>query len=197
LKLYCATVEWQGLVEFGRKYNEKSFADWPDANAIPYGRDLLLLSIAGKLATTLGVGCLAIANDYESLQRREFNLFGRIAVRTELASNYAYRFLKLFLNTFFPSGLKLIYPIAHLSKYAIARQLVENFSDVEVNQLSSCEWGNWCGRCKKCLTYCLLFTEYPGVKINFVEDPFDYLKNNILAINSISGNLHIWENIFS
>lgn len=193
LKLHIYDAEWTGIREFGIEHNPHHFAVAPDHNAVPYGRDLLLLVLAGHLANKIEASVIGIANDFESWDRPA-NPTGRkkqpFACRNELESRLAHKPLLSFLHYFYNPNLQLVSPIVKFSKYALVEFLVKRYPDF-INDLCSCFWDNWCGECKKCTNYGILFAQYDNININFKSDPLEIIKLRDLSENDIN-SLLVW-----
>ena len=178
LPLKIVDVEWKGLRKFGKKYASRIFDNFPKHNSIPFGRDLLMLSIAALFAKKYHAQNICIANEHEMWDRPPLFVHDRLVFRTELASKGALQPLNDILVNCFHSNLRYWSPIASMTKFAVVNYAMQHCKDMIPN-LSSCYWGNWCGECPKCLTYGLLLHEYKNHGIEFLNNPIQVYGDNV------------------
>ena len=186
LPLHVVEVEWRGLREFVGKRIGAVFDGFPTHNAIPFGRDLLLLALGGIVAKRLGAANVCLAHEHEIWDRPPITALGRMIYRTELASRGAREALNTVLRGFVHPQMNYFSPIADRTKYAVLQEAYQRFGDV-LGRLSSCYWGHWCGLCPKCLTYGLLASEYPGIALPFQRDPLTAYGERIDLAEDIEG----------
>ncbi len=187
LRLHEVKVNWHGIRRFGIKYNLGKYSSWPEANAVPFGRDLLLSILASVLCIQENAATIGIANDYESWERESVKIDREKypeTCRNELASKMAHPFLVQFLKSVFNQQINIVSPIIGLSKYAIVDRVATQYPTF-IHRLSSCFWGGWCGACHKCMTYGLFLAQYPEVIVDFETNPLNSSNANILSHEEI------------
>lgn len=173
--LETVKIEWLGLKEFGIAFNSDKYSNWPQYNAVPFGRDLILIVLGSWFSKNTHAKSIGIANDLESWKVIPVPTTRRpdeFAVRNELASGLAYESLLCFLHHFIDPQLELISPLTTITKYAMVDFLAKNHGAF-IKELSSCFWDNWCGECNKCLLYGLLFAQYETIDVPFKKDPLE------------------------
>jgi len=156
------------LSEIGRHYST-AFDVFPYENAVPFGRDLLLILVAALIARRQSTPFVCIGGDYDG-RHRQIRHNDRTIHRHDLESAYACSTLQSFLWEFVSPSLRLMPPLAQLTKYRILHEMIVKHP-VLASTASFCFWGEPCGRCFKCQLYYLAERALQRKVFAFQTDP--------------------------
>lgn len=157
----------------GKRYSN-AFDTYPHENAIPFGRELLLLLLATLLAKKEGCPYVCVGADYDGRHRRLYYQ-GKAIYRHDMEAAYACDLLQRFIERFISPSLRLMPPLAQLTKYRILYEMFMHYPHL-VCQSSFCFWGKPCGRCFKCVMY---YTVQRALRIDAVQfEANPILENN-------------------
>ncbi|MDG4595146.1 MAG: hypothetical protein P9F75_05565 [Candidatus Contendobacter sp.] len=153
LKTETLNLSFPGFALLSRAY-ATTWDHFPHHNAVPFGRDLLLAVLACPMARHQRVAALCMGHDHNCRIAQITHLGKRIA-RNDVESADGATLLAAYIQRFLCPGLALLPPVAMLTEYRILREMFLNHPDL-MALTSFCFWGNYCGRCSKCLRYYLV-----------------------------------------
>lgn len=146
--------------------------DYPVANRVPFGRDLLLCLLAMPAAAVQGAGMVSLGHDNEC-RNAYFEYGGRCIPRNDVESVRGAVLLEEFARRYVYPGVSLLPPVAGLSELRILHAMLVGHPDL-MARTSFCFWGRSCGRCAKCLRY-YLAQRYLGVDVlEFAVNPLSH-----------------------
>ncbi len=190
LKLIAVPLEWDSMRTMIRDYST-SYDAFPFKNTVPHGRDFLLSAIAAIIARRMGIRYVCAGFEKE-LWHETFTRDGREVVRFDMHSKKASTLLNHLLETTLQVGF--FSPVAAFSEFALVKYLTEH-EPAAWQTITSCFWGNWCGKCIKCLKYAIVQHAIGQPLIPFQSEPI--AQDNpafIQMIHSLdSRQTHYWE----
>ncbi len=127
--------------------------DFPLANRVPFGRDLLLALLAVPVAAARRAGCLSLGHDNEC-RNACFEHGGRSVPRNDVESTRGALALEAYVRRHLLADLRLLPPLAALPELRILHAMLVGHPE-HMGRTSFCFWGRSCGRCAKCLRYYL------------------------------------------
>ena len=143
-------MDLSGLISIGR--DGGSLDAFPLKNAIPYGRDCILVMLAACIASQIGCSYVCVGNEREVLEGT-IPLGAKTIPRHDTQSAEGSKVMAGLIENLY--NLKLFSPVASLSEYGILHRLFVHHHDLCRN-LQFCFWGRWCGQCVKCVRYGLI-----------------------------------------
>lgn len=177
VRLHIVDIRAPGLVDLGRRHST-SFARFPRFNAVPHGRDLLLMPLAAIVAKRLGLGRVAFGFDREA--RHEEMIYRGVRIhRNDFASAHGFNLVADLLHEHLDPGVAIEAPLWWLSGYRIRRMVLTCFPDLAA-EIQTCYWGRWCGRCVKCVTTALLQADLNWQRFRHIADMLDDPQNEYL-----------------
>jgi hypothetical protein len=183
------TLDWEPIRHLGQKHSN-AFDRYPVHNAIPHGRDLVLLIAAAVVARNAGAGYVCAGYEYD-LWDKTVPWHGEAVARHDIQSRPA----GLHLNGLLTStlGLRFFSPIAPFREYRIMKHLARR--DGVWDTIQSCFWGEWCGLCSKCLRYALILRHFENSAIPFQVDPLSPTSKALenLAASITNRTIPYWE----
>lgn len=163
------------FAEIGTHYSP-TFGKYPKHNSIPQGRDFILFSILSIISTSKDSNLLCSGSEYE-LYSKVISYQGKSIYRHDAQSLKGYELISQYLNQWHTQGFKVFSPVAPLTEFR-SFKVLSNYSPKSFDYISSCFWGNWCGKCLKCFRYALIQKTLGLELIRFQEDPLT--SNNFL-----------------
>ncbi|MFI5591697.1 7-cyano-7-deazaguanine synthase [Amycolatopsis sp. NPDC051758] len=166
LPLLDIELDWDLIRALGKE-NSNSFDRYPLDNAVPHGRDLVLLVAAAIIARRIEAAYVCAGYEFDlwnktvTWQRREVV---RHDIQSRLACTQVDRLMRLAL------GVGFFSPIAPLREFAILKNLLTT-ERACWRHMQSCFWGAWCGECTKCLRYELAQQAIGIPAITFRKNP--------------------------
>jgi 7-cyano-7-deazaguanine synthase in queuosine biosynthesis len=127
--------------------------DFPLANRVPFGRDMLLALLALPVAAQRGAGVVSLGHDHEC-RNAYFDYGGRSIPRNDVESTRGALALEAYARRYALPGVRLLPPVAALSELRILHAMLVGRSEL-MARASFCFWGRNCGRCAKCVRYYL------------------------------------------
>ena len=152
LRIDLLTVEYEHehFLEFSSRY-AKEWNRFPRCNVVPFGRDLLLATIAAPVA--IASTCQSIVFGHDNECRHSYvQSDGHRFPRNDVESAEGAAALQHLLQLSSANDLRILAPLAMLSELRILLELVEHHPGLFA-RTSFCFWGGNCGRCAKCLRY--------------------------------------------
>jgi len=178
VRLHIVDIEIPGLVDLGRRHST-SFAHFPRYNAVPHGRDLLLLPLAVIVAKRLGLGRVAFGFDREARHER-MDYRGVTIHRNDFASAYGFELVADLLREHLDPEIAIEAPLWALSGYRIRRTVLAHFPELAA-EIQTCYWNRWCERCVKCVTTSLLQEDLKRQQVRYRSDMLDDPQNEYLT----------------
>lgn len=178
VRLHVVDIETPGLVDLGRRHSH-SFGQFPRYNAVPHGRDLLLMPLAAIVARRRGLRRIAFGFDRES--RFEQMIYrGRTIHRNDFASEYGFGLATALVREHLDPSLEFEAPLWSVSGYRIRRAVLDCLPQLAA-EIQTCYWERWCGRCVKCVTTALLQADAVWSQVQFRNDMVDDPQNEYLT----------------
>ena len=145
----------------------------PVYNYIPRGRDLL--SIAFSIPYAISNHCEYITHSCEKdLWCANINSNYGVIPMHDSQSYLVIKEINFLLKKLIEIGV--FSPIAGLSEYYILSALIKNHK-YKLKQIQSCFYGEWCGRCKKCMRYYLIQKSLCDTTFKFKSNPEKFLNS--------------------
>lgn len=142
------------FLPFSRAYTAPgAWDDFPLANRVPFGRDMLLALLAMPVAARTGARQVSLGHDHEC-RNAYFAYGGRSVPRNDIESTRGALALERYAAAHVLPGVRLLPPVAALHELRILHAMLVGRPDL-MSRASFCFWGRNCGRCAKCLRYYL------------------------------------------
>ncbi|MFG3684496.1 7-cyano-7-deazaguanine synthase [Micromonospora chalcea] len=147
---------------------------FPENNAVPHGRELLLVPIAYVAASKLGCSSVTLGHE-NNAWTRTVSYKGHRIYRCDTQSEPANVAMQEMLRQILGSEIRLFSPIAPLSDYLKFRLLAER-EVAALSFTSACFWGNNCGLCSKCSLHYVLQRALDVRGLSFTNNPLQQSK---------------------
>ncbi|MDB4223370.1 DUF6395 domain-containing protein [Granulosicoccus sp.] len=190
LTLYDIPLSWDSVKDL-IKENSGSYDTYPLNNAIPHGRDLVLIIIAAEIAKENGYNYICAGYEAD-LWRKYVSWNGQSIARHDVQSSEAGNYISNILLEQY--GMKFFSPIAGVTELSILNHIMNERDQIWEN-IESCFWGGWCGQCSKCLRYHLVELALNRKEITFRNDPIEPSALALLKLLSTieDPNIAYWE----
>lgn len=152
-ELSLVDYQFDQYLEIARRYSA-AIDVFPLENAVPHGRELLLVPIAVLHALEYGGQAICLGHEHNAWTR-QIEYMGHIILRCDTQSEAANLVMSDFLRSLVSPNINLFSPVAPFSDF-LKFMLLAQHNGALLGSTNSCFWGNWCGLCQKCsLTYVL------------------------------------------
>jgi 7-cyano-7-deazaguanine synthase in queuosine biosynthesis len=189
--LHIVDVATPGLVDLGRRHST-SFGRFPHYNAVPHGRDLLLVLLAAMVARRRGLQRISFGFDREArFERMEYR--GVAIHRNDFASAHGFNLIVGLLREHLDPNIVLEAPLWSLSGYRIRRMVLDHFPELAA-EIQTCYWERWCEQCVKCVTTSLLQAD-AGFRFHtdMLDDPQNKYLTSLFDTGHGPTHLSYWE----
>lgn len=127
--------------------------EFPHYNAVPFGRDLLLATLAAPFVRRSGASVLCLGHDRDC-RIAHVSHRGKRIPRNDVESITGARVLEAFYRRLLVPGLTYLPPVAQLGEFRILSEMFLHYPEI-MSRTAFCFWKSRCGRCAKCLRYSL------------------------------------------
>lgn len=166
LSLAEASVDWSGIAQLTERHSTRPVA-YPSSNQIPFGRDLVLASVATAALPGSLPGWVALGLENELLTK-EILFAGEVVMRHDVQSLPGLKLASELLHL--TTGCRAFSPIASLPELAVMKFLL-TAAPRAWDDITSCFWADWCGECPKCVRYFLAEAVVGVSRIPFTRSP--------------------------
>ena len=174
-------INLQGFNTLVEKLVELSdcYGNPPINNSIPKGRDLLTIIFSYPLANYYN--CQYISHSCEK------DLWEKVLIKNDIEIPMHDSQCKLVMvpmseQLYRSTGIRMFSPIAGIHEIYLLTWLLKN-KPSRIQKMQSCFYGQWCGKCAKCLRYYLI-QKRAGINIiEFKSDPELQLPSLIERLN--------------
>ncbi|MEA2492162.1 MAG: Diphthamide synthase [Thermoleophilaceae bacterium] len=145
--------------------------DFPLANRVPFGRDLLLAALLTPFALVSNAARVCMGHDNEC-RNAYVEYDGKRFPRNDIESAEGAIALEHAIVEYAHPDLRMLPPVGALSEFRILRDMFTYHADLMADT-AFCFWGSRCGRCSKCLRYYLADRLYAGDVLSFEACPLE------------------------
>ncbi len=162
------TFDFPQFLDIACRYSDV-INHFPIDNAIPHGRELVLIPIGIAVGSRGTAGRITLGHEYNAW-KRHIAYQGRDIPKCDTQSEASNIVLDDYLARFYSSGLHLFSPVAALSDY-LKFKLLAQLDLGALECTSACFWGRNCGVCAKCTLHYLLQRALSLDVFQFRQDP--------------------------
>jgi 7-cyano-7-deazaguanine synthase in queuosine biosynthesis len=141
------------FLDIARGYAVK-WDSFPHYNAVPFGRDLVLVLLSSLVAKQTGASFLCMGHEFDE-RSAYFDYQGKSIARCEIESSRGELLVEDYIRHTISSDLRFFAPVGGLPEFRTLYEMFTFYPEL-MAQVSFCFWGNSCGRCSKCLRYYLV-----------------------------------------